>query len=148
MNIIVDSLPTKINIIWRSLVNISKVLEALEWLKVNNKHYKNIKINTDILNPIEDSEEIIIDQEENVIEREEKIDYLLNKDTKSFLLYRDHDYIIQDNFSVINLNEHDDLNWSDIEKYSIKRVTENPLSTRDVDLDHYCFPVLFPTGTG
>jgi len=49
MNIIVKGLPTKTNNIWRALVDLKKVFEALYWLKKNNNLYKDIKINQFLL---------------------------------------------------------------------------------------------------
>ena len=42
LNVIVDSLPTKNNIIWRNLIDINKVVRALKWLKSNNPFYEDI----------------------------------------------------------------------------------------------------------
>lgn len=44
MHILVNSVATKNPIIWQAVVNLTKVREALFWLKNNNEIYKNIKL--------------------------------------------------------------------------------------------------------
>ncbi len=44
LNFLVNGLPTKNNKIWRGLINVVNVCEALNWLKNNNPLYKNIQI--------------------------------------------------------------------------------------------------------
>ena len=141
LNIIVDSLPTKLNIIWRSLVDMKKVINALKWLKNNNRHYSNIVINENLQNPVEDVTENIFFQEEK------NDDNRIDDDKCSLLLHHDRDYIISNNYSVININDDVDK-WSDIEKYSSKKINDEPFSSNHVDLDHFCYPHLFPHGSG
>ncbi len=44
LNILIDSIPTKEKKIWRSLVNMKKVLKAFKYLKIINPYYSSIKI--------------------------------------------------------------------------------------------------------
>ena len=80
-----DSLPTKLNIIWRSLVDMKKVINALKWLKNNNRHYSNIVINENLQNPVEDVTENIFFQEEK------NDDNRIDDDKCSLLLHHDRD---------------------------------------------------------
>ena len=49
LKFIVEGLPTKNNTIWRGLVDLNKVIVALEWLKTNNPLYKDIIIDRSLL---------------------------------------------------------------------------------------------------
>ena len=109
-------------------------------MKNNNRLYKDIKINLNIENPIND----INDQ---ICEQEDHNEYDDLDGSQSILLYNGRNYIINHNYSVINI-DNDDCDWNDIEKYSFKKAEFDPLSSRDKDLDHMCFPHLFPFGKG
>ena len=44
LNFIVNGLPTKVNNIWRGLVDLDRIYNALSWLKINNKLYNDVDI--------------------------------------------------------------------------------------------------------
>jgi hypothetical protein len=109
-------LPSQLkNIIWRQIVNIPNVIKALQWLKTNNIHYKDIivdeNIDTSIINS-EFHEEITeaIEIQNNIVEN-------------SLLQHRDVNYDIESHFTIHELKSNDDQNA--IEKYSMKHVDSN-----------------------
>lgn len=44
LSFIVNGLPTKVNNIWRGLVDMDNIYKALNWLKLNNKLYNDVVI--------------------------------------------------------------------------------------------------------
>ena len=145
LNIIVDSMPTKFkNIIWRQIVNLPNVIIALNWLKVNNKHYKDIKINNDIESALIDSQLNNSSTEiNNIIE---PVEFIKSDSETSLLVHRNANYEIESNFTVQELKSNNNENA--IEKYSMKHVESNIINERNKNLDHFCFPTLFPLGKG
>jgi hypothetical protein len=132
IKIFVDALPNKNNIVFRSLVEIEKVYDALNFLILHNPLYKHVKI------------------DENYFENLELSSiFINNKENPSILIQENDDYenYLQTNFSIISLNQ--EINdETDIEKYSNKRIQSEPVNTKDTNLDHLCFPHLFPYGRG
>ena len=117
MNIIMDSLPNKEkSIIWRKLINLKSVVNALEWLKINNRFYTNIKINK--------FENLPTDASQNEID-------ILQKNS----------LVIKENLSIEPMNvysicEIDKIsNKSEIEKYQIKHVENEPLEDNHNNMD-------------
>ncbi len=130
LNIIIHGLPTGNNNIWRGLVNLEKVYTALEWLKINNKLYRDININR-YLPTYKYFNNIIYKRD---INNNTKISYL--KQLKENMISH---YTIID-FDKINEN------ISDIEKYKMKKVVTKALNDKDKNMDHLCFVDIFPFG--
>jgi hypothetical protein len=128
-------MPTKTkNIVWRQIVNLPNVIKALNWLKQNNKHYKNIIINEDVEIDYINSE------------LKETINCHNNLSENSMLEFRDNSYDIESHFTIQELKSNNDQNA--IDKYSMKNINSNIINERDKNLDHFCFLSLFPSGTG
>jgi hypothetical protein len=128
-------MPTKTkNIVWRQIVNLPNVIKALNWLKQNNKHYKNIIINEDVEIDYINSE------------LKETINCHNNLSENSMLEFRDNSYDIESHFTIQELKSNNDQNA--IDKYSMKNINSNIINERDKNLDYFCFPSLFPYGTG
>ncbi len=76
LDIIVDSLPTSKNVVWRNLVNLEKVYAALMWLKENNTQYENIQICDDLMKKCLEDDPLIevspdqVEEEDQVCEPE------------------------------------------------------------------------------
>ncbi len=132
-------MPTQLkNIIWRQIVNIPNVIKALQWLKTNNIHYKDIIVDENIDTSIINSEFLE--------ETTEAIEIQNNIEENSLKEHRDVDYDIESHFTIHELKSNDDQNA--IEKYSMKHVDSNIINEKDKNLDHLCFPILFPYGKG
>jgi len=137
-HIIVDSLPSKIKqTVWRTLINLEKVIVALDWLKKNNKYYKNIIIshlsNFPVDNLfIEENESSNFDKKINCEQNEPMLEHKVSCD-------------IQHHYSIAELSKTVPLN-SNLEIYDQKRINNEPLNIKNPDLDHLCFPNIFPYG--
>ena len=134
LNIFIESLPTKNNIVWRSLVDLKKVFCAIQWLKLNHPLYQNI----------------IVDKQSN-INLYKSLTFVKN-DTNTFYEIREMSNIQQRDtipnltqFTVMDL-EKCDYNIPDIQKYTCKRINTTPLNATDKNIDIYCFPDIFPYG--
>jgi hypothetical protein len=111
LNILNDSIPTKEMKIWRSLVNMKKVLTALKYLKIINPYYSSIKII--------DSCELQIDENVNNISESDS-DMEINNSMLEHQPSSDYSNIIQQQHTVQQIgNAISDI--TDIEKYSSKR---------------------------
>jgi hypothetical protein len=130
LEIIIDSLPNKEkNIIWRRLVNLNSIIKALEWLKNNNKLYKDVKIN------------YFSNIEENLNETN-------LKELESKSLVENEKFQIEP-LTSYSIYEQDKISYkSDIEKYQLLNLNEEAFKDNFPDLDHYCFPHIFCTGKG
>jgi hypothetical protein len=143
LNIIIDSLPSKQrNNIWRSIVDLEKIIKALNWLKNNNKYYKNINIASLDNFPLKN---VFIDdiEDENEKNDEKKSD----DNKKSMLQHKNAQVEIEHQYTLFEMSK-TIPNLSDIEKYDQQHVEATPLNHKSQDLDHLCFPNVFPYGTG
>ena len=77
-------------------------------------------------------------------ETTEAIEIQNNIVENSLLEHRDVNYDIESHFTIHEFKSNDDQNA--IEKYSMKHVDSN--NKKDKNLDHLCFPTLFPYGKG
>lgn len=149
MNIIVDSLPTKDKkIVWRSLVNLENVINALKWLKKHNKYYKNITIANLNNFPLDD---IFIDNnsiETNNSSHDSTEIFIQNNEKKNEPMLKHKITCEIENHYTLFEQTKTIPDISDIEKYDQKRVETTPMNNKSQDLDHLCFPYIFPYGTG
>jgi hypothetical protein len=143
LSIFVHSLPTNANKIWRSLVDLNNVKTALFWLKDNNKEYKDIHVAEDMFSSISSHNDINFTKkdDENVTECDSNLPY----HHKSMLRVSDTEVIQQ--YTVLDLDKVNE-NIDDIQKYTAERNKAKIMSNHEKNLDHWCFPELFPYGTG
>ena len=107
-------------------------------MKTNNIDYKDIIVDENIDTSIINSEF----HEETT----EAIEIQNNIVENSLLEHRDVNYDIESHFTIHVLKSNDDQNA--IEKYSMKHIDSNIINEKDKNLDHLCFPTLFPYGKG
>jgi len=136
-NIIIDGLPTKTGNIWRQLVNLDKVYAALDWLTANNPIYSHVAI-IDKASLVNSASRALIPEITKSLSKEERA-------TLSNLKQCNETELAQ--FSVIDLDKINE-NRSDIDKYCCRKITATPLSDSDKNMDHACFPAIYPYGTG
>lgn len=140
LNIIVYGLPTVTNNIWRDLIDLDKVYEAITWLSLNNAYYDVNKIKIDysykfnISSLIKNDSEI--ENKNTILDINEKTPYLTHLKDQAF-----------NHYTVIDLDKLN-TNHTDIEKYAMKKVIAQPIQDKDRDMDHLCFVDIFPKGTG
>ena len=125
--IIVNGKPTKLKVVWRSLVDVNHVKAAIQKLKDTNWLYSKV------------TNESVDEAAKQVIE--------VSNNTTSTMLEKASESEIAgfQSFTIRNL-ENKLPSESDIEQYKVLSVKENPLDNRQRHLDVMCFPVLFPTG--
>ena len=125
--IIVNGTPTKSNVVWRSLVDVNQVKQALLKLKQINWLY------TDV-------------DDDSVDEAAKKVIEVVSNTSSTMLEKATTDEI--DAFQAYTIRNLDKKlsTQPDIEQYKVLNVKEDPLSNRQKHLDVLCFPVLFPTG--
>jgi ATP-dependent DNA helicase PIF1 len=137
VHILVSSLPTKTNNIWRSLVNLGKVYEAITWLKANNKEFSQIQISKQSHLPLYGLCTFL--KKNNCDDNE--IDANLPSYLKGYTEYENIRH-----FTVLDLDKVNTFE-KDVKKYSCKSI-ENPIMNHnDKHLDLWCFPDVFPFGT-
>jgi hypothetical protein len=127
--IILNCSPTKQNVLWRSLVNISDVKKALEKLKEINHLYRAIDVNS------------VDENVKNVIET-------VNSTTSTMIEEVSKEDIAQfQSYTIRNLDTRRKSNdVTDIDQFKLLNVKEVPLSNKLTYLDVMCFPTLYPTG--
>ena len=112
---------------WRSLVDVKRVMIAISKLKLCNWLYWDVK------------KESIDEATKHVIE-------VSNTATTSMLEKATKDDVAAfQAFTIRNL-DNKLSHTSDIEQYKLLSVREDPIDNRQQHLDVMCFPVLFPTG--
>jgi len=140
LNIIIYGLPTATNNIWRNLVDLDKVYDAIHWLAIHNNYYHTDKVNINYTYKNNKNALLCIDREiENNNTKamiNEQAPYLTKFQNQAF-----------NHYTVIDLDKLN-LNNTDIEKYAMKKVVAEPIKDRNKDLDHLCFVDIFPTGKG
>ena len=125
--IIVNGKPTKLKVVWHSLVDVNHVKAAIQKLKDTNWLYCKV------------TDESVDEAAKQVIE--------VSNNTTSTMLEKASESEIAgfQSFTIRNL-ENKLPSESDIDQYKVLSVRENPLDNRQRHLDVMCFPVLFPTG--
>lgn len=136
INIIIEGLPTKAGNIWRQLVNLDKVYKALNWLSHNNIHYSTISI----------LPRSHFNSHRSCLLLPEKTQSLTKEEISTLSYIKESNSTIS-HYSVIDLDKINE-NISALDKYACKRVTAVPLTDRDQNIDHYCFPIIYPYGRG
>lgn len=132
----------KSNNIWRSIFDLEKIIKALNWLKKNNKYYKNINIASLDNFPLNSM------FADNIEDESEKNDEQKSDDNKkSMLQHKIAQVEIEHQYTLFEMSK-TIPNLSDIEKYDQQRVEATPLNHKSQDLDHLCFPNVFSYGTG
>ena len=125
--IIVNSHPTKNRVLWRSMVDVNDIKDAIAKLREINWLYQHV------------DDKSIDSAVKNVIEVVSK--------TSSTMLEKVSDEDVSDfqYYTIGNLDSR--LNTAtDIDQYKLQNLTEKPLADRQSHLDVMCFPVLFPDG--
>ena len=110
---------------------------AIKWLAQNNHLYSQVEI-LEPTNLGEPSNKLLLPEKTLPLTTQELS--ILSNIKKSSQIEITH-------YSVIDLDKINE-NRPDIDKYSCKRITATPLPDRDINMDHYCHPTLYPYGTG
>ena len=128
--VIVDGMPTKKKVVWRSFVDIAKVKAAVAKLKEINWLYGNVKPD-DVEKSTEDLViEVANSATSTVLEK------VSDKDDYSAGLQA---------YTIRHLDK-PAPSGTDIDHFKMVNVDEYPLKCSQVHLDLMCFPDLFPTG--
>uniref|UniRef100_A0A915HSW6 DUF6570 domain-containing protein n=1 Tax=Romanomermis culicivorax TaxID=13658 RepID=A0A915HSW6_ROMCU len=139
LSILVDSCPTKKNVVWRSAVNLDKVYAALRKLKEINPMYADIEINTDFANTAENEIPVSVLEGTTVQHTvtEQEFESMLKKGIKC----EPYTHI-----TVETMKDDVDPNLMDVEIYRTMKIQSTPLNFDNDKLDLMCFPELYPTG--
>ena len=125
--IIVNSKPTKGNVVWRSLVDVNQVKAAIKKLKECNWLYKDV-CDESVDSAAKEVIEVVSNTSSTVLEKAS------SSDIAGFQCYTLRD--MNDKLSTKD----------DLQQYKMLSVQEEPLSSTQRHLDTMCFPVLFPDG--
>jgi len=130
--LLVGGQPTKQKKVWTSLVDLRKVHKALEWLRQNNKFYKDIPAYT-----LTDMEAMINKQLTTTSDdsTDKALIHKLNEAAKSHLY---------ENFTVQPLTG--EFPADTLIDYQLNKIQDNPEHIFATDLDVKAYPELFPTG--
>ena len=138
--ILLYGVPTKNRIVWQSLINVDKVKAAFEWLRRNNPEYSSVSADWIPLqfDSLDDSK-----LENSTVEACQQ---LVNRAMIRRLDDEEQQNIVE-SYSVQPLI---DLNppGGDLDLYQMERVVADHINSREVKLDLWCFPHLFPFGCG
>lgn len=135
LKIIIDSLPTKNSIVWRQLVNLGKVYDAINLLRKINPLYAHTQV-----------------LPKNNIKLYGIVKFV-NKDSENGKVSDDPFVTVSSSiwnprqFTCIDLDRVSKFD-SDINKYSCVKNEQKPIYSNDVNLDHLCFPDIYPKGRG
>jgi ATP-dependent DNA helicase PIF1 len=135
VSILVSSLPTKNNNIWRAIANLEKLFTAIRWLQANNKEYKNVKVSQQSNLPLYGLC-TFLKKSSN-----EKSD---DNDLPSYVKLN-NDYENIRHYTVFDLDKVNVLE-KDVAKYACKKIENQILNFNDKKLDLWCFPDVFPYG--
>ena len=124
--IILNGVPTKKKVIWRSLIDINNLKVAIAKLKDINWLYKSV------------DDKCLDEAVKKVIE--------VSNDTTSTLVEEATKEIASFQSYTIQQMDNQLSTESDISQYKMNEIRENPLDNRQKHLDVMCFPTLFPTG--
>ena len=125
--IIVNGKPTKSKVVWRSLVNVDHIREAVAKLHEINPLYKGI-------------------DDDSVDSATRKVIEVISKTSSTMLEKASKADIAGLQCYTIKNTDQALLATSDIDQYKLMSVEEDPLDNRQRHLDVMCFPVLFPDG--
>ena len=125
--IIVNSRPTKSNVVWRSLVNVNHVKTAIRILRSCNWLYRNVE------------DKCIDETTKHIIEVSNTAATEMLKKVSPDEVDAFQAYTIRNLDNKLSIGSH-------IEQYRLMSITEDPMSNKQQHLDVMCFPVLFPTG--
>jgi hypothetical protein len=128
LNIIISSLPTKTNNVWRLLINLDKVYTAINWLCANNRQYGNIVITKQTNLPLYGLCYFSKNDDTELDAPDANLPSYLHMDSDGQSLKH---------VTVVDLDKHN-YNDSDINKYTCKKVEGNIMNNNDADLDHIC----------
>ena len=131
--LLVGGQPTQNNKIWTSLVDLTKVHEALMWLRQHNHLYKDAPAYT-----VEDLQRMMHERAnptENDSEENNALIKKLDEASKSYLY---------ENFSIQPLNS--SVPADTVIDYQLSKVSGQSMNIFDTDTDIKAFPELFPTG--
>ena len=125
--ILVNGKPSKLKVVWHTLVNVDVLKAAIHKLKEINWLYKEVD-EDDLDDVAREVIETVSDTSCTMLERATK------EDVAGF-----------QSFTIRTLNSKQSMS-SDIDQYKLIDVKENALDNRQKYLDVLCFPDLFPTG--
>ena len=125
--ILVNGKPSKLNVVWRSLINVDALKGAIHKLKEINWVYKEVD-EDDLDDVAREVIETVSDTSSTMLERASK------EDVAGF-----------QSFTIRTLNSKQSTS-SDIDQYKLVNVKEDALDNRQRYLDVMCFPDLFPSG--
>ena len=117
------------------------VFEALDWLKTNNRLYKDVIINRYLSK--HQSELLFTETSEiesprnNITVTKEKLEAYLQHTREEPLSH----------YTVIDIGKTNE-NVDDIEKFKMKKIQSIPITDRETNMDHLCFVDIFPKGRG
>ncbi|KAI5699214.1 hypothetical protein M8J76_012092 [Diaphorina citri] len=147
----VRGLPNKNKKIWQSEINVSRIYAALKWLKANNKLYGNIQLPSNeenlrhtVLESLEDNV-FIHDEEDNEEQIVENDGLVEDEDARAMITQRDPNDSYYEQFTIQALHG-GRQNETSTNLYQMLRVEEQPIDSRQSDLDLMCFPDLYPYG--
>ena len=153
--ILVEGYPTKKEIIWRSLVDLKKVISALQWLKGNNPLYADMEIvdvdsiekqmlNAIVLCSEKAGAKSWGGSEQKGANPVPPAAPCLAAD--GHLLTQSERHPIEAHYSVVDVHSKQTKPGEDLARYRQLKVTGNIIPESEEDLDLACFPVLFPKG--
>ena len=125
--ILVNGKPSKLNVVWRSLINVDALKGAIHKLKEINWLYKEVD-EDDLDDVAREVIETVSDTSSTMLERASK------EDVAGF-----------QSFTIRTLNSKQSTS-SDIDQYKLVNVKEDALDNRQRYLNVMCFPDLFPSG--
>ena len=125
--IMVNGIPTKGKVVWRSLVDINLVKAAFVKLKEINWLYKNVDDKS-----LEDTTKKVVETIDTTSST------MIEKATKE-------DIAMFQSYTIRSLDQQHSIT-ADIDQYKMLNVKEIPLNSRQEYLDVMCFPNLFPSG--
>ena len=147
--ILLRSIPSAKNVVWQDLVDINKVYSALCKLREINPLYREIQLPADAselelnLSITEHvSEEANTDEDNCVIDHDDD-----EKDPMVRKVEKDEEAELYKNYTIQLLHA-PRQNEKATDLYQMLRINEPAIDGRCKQLDHMCFPDLFPFGVG
>jgi hypothetical protein len=134
--------------IWYDIVDLKKVICALEYLKLTNIYYKDIIIDYKILNRDLDLNNIIelVEPDNNISENNFELETYFGENSIPNIQYdRKIEIKINKNFSLDSIGKNNPK-INDIDMYSTTKINQLPFRDNYEHLDHLCFPSIFCKG--
>jgi ubiquitin C-terminal hydrolase len=144
------SIPNKEKTLWKNLVDMDKVLLALEWLKANNPLYEDIVIDKNAAEKIDSSKFVRMTCDDNPaavdrnLEREdEEVPQLKRMLTETLIPEMESEYVMQATEEAnVTAGEH-------IKAFQQVKVEGKPMNFGTMkELDMMSLPILYPRGRG